>query len=42
MVTRTIPAGEFKAMCLALLDEVAEWQEEVQPPEPGAPRAMDR
>lgn len=23
MVTRTIPAGEFKAKCLALLDEVA-------------------
>ena len=27
MKTRTIPAGEFKAKCLALLDEVAEGEE---------------
>ncbi len=46
-MTRTIPAGEFKARCLALLDEVKETGEEIiitkrgkpvariLPPEPG-------
>ena len=29
MDTRTIPAGEFKAKCLALLDEVADTGEEI-------------
>lgn len=29
MVTRTIPAGEFKAKCLALMDEIAETGDEL-------------
>ena len=37
MVTRTIPAGEFKAKCLALLDEVAQTGEELWSIETAAP-----
>lgn len=39
MVTRTIPAGEFKAKCLALLDEVAETGEELVVTKRGKPVA---
>jgi prevent-host-death family protein len=39
MVTRTIPAGEFKAKCLALLDEVAETGEELVVTRRGKPVA---
>ena len=39
MVTRTIPAGEFKAKCLALLDEVAETGEELVVAKRGRPVA---
>jgi prevent-host-death family protein len=39
MVTRTIPAGEFKAKCLALLDEVAETGEELVVTKRGRPVA---
>lgn len=36
---RTIPAGEFKAKCLALLDEVAETGEEIVVTKRGKPVA---
>lgn len=36
---RTIPAGEFKAKCLALLDEVAETGEEIIVTKRGKPVA---
>ena len=39
MVTRTIAAGEFKAKCLALLDEVAETGEELVVTKRGKPIA---
>ncbi|MEX0784720.1 MAG: type II toxin-antitoxin system Phd/YefM family antitoxin [Dehalococcoidia bacterium] len=39
MVTRTIPAGEFKAKCLALLDEVAQTGEELVVTKRGKPVA---
>lgn len=39
MVTRTIAAGEFKAKCLALLDEVAETGEELVVTKRGKPVA---
>ena len=39
MVTRTIAAGEFKAKCLALLDEVAETGEELVITKRGKPVA---
>ena len=39
MVTRTIPAGEFKAKCLALLDEVAETGDELVVTKRGKPVA---
>ena len=39
MVTRTIPAGEFKAKCLALLDEVAASGEELVVTKRGKPVA---
>ncbi|MEX1104116.1 MAG: type II toxin-antitoxin system Phd/YefM family antitoxin, partial [Dehalococcoidia bacterium] len=39
MVTRTMPAGEFKAKCLALLDEVAETGEELVVTKRGKPVA---
>ena len=38
-ITRTIPAGEFKAKCLALLDEVAETGEEIIVTKRGKPVA---
>jgi prevent-host-death family protein len=37
--TRTIPAGEFKAKCLALLDEVAATGEEIIVTKRGKPVA---
>jgi prevent-host-death family protein len=39
MTTRTIPAGEFKAKCLALLDEVRESGEEIIVTKRGKPVA---
>lgn len=39
MVTRTVPAGEFKAKCLALLDEVAKTGEELVVTKRGKPIA---
>lgn len=36
---RTIPAGEFKAKCLALLDEVRDHQEEIIVTKRGKPVA---
>lgn len=36
---RTIPAGEFKAKCLALLDEVRDSQEEIIVTKRGKPVA---
>ncbi|HEX6031197.1 MAG TPA: type II toxin-antitoxin system prevent-host-death family antitoxin [Tepidiformaceae bacterium] len=39
MDTRTIPAGEFKAKCLALLDEVADSGEEIVVTKRGKPVA---
>ena len=39
MKTRTIPAGEFKAKCLALLDEVRDEQEEIIVTKRGKPVA---
>jgi len=39
MVTREIGAGEFKARCLALLDEVAETGEEIVVTKRGKPVA---
>jgi prevent-host-death family protein len=37
--TRTIPAGEFKAKCLALLDEVRDGGEEIVVTKRGKPVA---
>jgi prevent-host-death family protein len=39
MTTKTIPAGEFKAKCLALLDEVAATGEELVVTKRGKPVA---
>jgi prevent-host-death family protein len=39
MATRTIPAGEFKAKCLALMDEIAESGDEVVITKRGRPVA---
>jgi prevent-host-death family protein len=39
VVTRTIPAGEFKAKCLALMDEVAATGDEIVITKRGKPVA---
>jgi prevent-host-death family protein len=39
MATKTVPAGQFKAKCLALLDEVAATGEEIVVTKRGRPVA---